>query len=225
MKRRKKPAAMELLFQMEFTKACHFPIDRKAQSAYDNQENSGEIDDGIGYITAEAVAPKKVDSRIAEGGNRMENAVPDSRRAVLRDENQEITQSPQSFKEKGYLQDAHGQPHKAGEGIQIVSALNQHPVREGNPAAEDTQDNGGKGYDSQTAELDQKQDNRLTEKRKSPADIYGGKPCDAYAGHSHKKRVNKVDFYALPQTHRKTEQDCPDQGSQKKAQHNNSGSG
>ena len=119
---------MKFFAEMECGKTCHLPVDRKPQAADDDQKDGGEIDNGIFHITAKAVAAQKVDSGITESRYRMEDTVPDSCCPVLGDKNQKVTQSPQTFQEKGDFQNTHGQPYQTGKSVQIVSALDQHPV-------------------------------------------------------------------------------------------------
>ncbi len=213
---------MKFFAEMECGKTCHLPVDRKPQAADDDQKDGGEIDNGIFHITAKAVAAQKVDSGITESRYRMEDTVPDSCCPVLGDKNQKVTQSPQTFQEKGDFQNTHGQPYQTGKSVQIVSALDQHPVGERDPPPEDTQNDGSEGDDPKAAELDQKQENHLAERGKGLSDVYGGKSCHTYAGGGHKKGVDKADFSSRPQAYGQGEKESADQRAQKKAQHNDS---
>ena len=158
----------------------HIPPDNEAQTAHNDERHGDEIEPHVRGIGDEAVRANKIDTRVAEGGHRVENGQPDAPRTVLRHKHRQAQQRPRALHRQCALEHLAQKPHQPGQGLQIEGTLQQHPVFQADAAADEHHEAGGEGDDAQAAQLYEHENDDVSQCAPVGEGVHAGQAGDAH---------------------------------------------
>ncbi len=140
----------------------------ESEAAEDDEQHNRDVDHRLRDIGAQGrigtTAAHEIETAVAESGDGMKKAVPDtSREAEIPDENGGHGGGAEKLQERGGFQDEAGQPDNSahlccGDGFPHGAALSETDAFAGKK-----KDCKGSGDNAHPADLNQHQENRLTE--------------------------------------------------------------
>jgi len=142
------------------------------QTSQDNQGNDGDVHGEVGLVTDQTLA-EKGEPGVAEGRDGMEQGIVDR----LKDREtaspgDEQRQPPQRLQKDGQFDDSLGESRQIIERELFRRLLEYQAILQGDLSQYD-RDERGQGHVSQAAELDQRQQNELTEEGQPGPDVEG----------------------------------------------------
>ena len=161
--------------------------DGKTEAADDNQCHDGEIHDWICCIAAKTPANicirKHIKACVAERGDRMKYAVPQSfSKAELRQETNKQDKRACTFDRSRATQDVAHKTHNAAIAVAAKRLRQNHAFPQTDLPAKRKEKQARDGHKSETADLDEQEDDNLTEHGPMGSGVNTDKACDAGRG-------------------------------------------
>ena len=175
---RKAPQASATDGQLQ--RAQDVPPYGKAQTAQNDERGGHGVDGWVRGVGAKTVFADNVHTRVAEGGNGIEHRDPDPAGTEFRHEYRHIQERAQAFHGEGSNDHVLEEAGQSRQGIQIEGVLQQNAIRQAHTAVERQQDSCHNGNDTQSARLNEDEDDDLPEQ--APGRGGGDRNEAGYAG-------------------------------------------
>ena len=157
--------------------------DNKAKASQYDQGHGDHKDKGIVLERNKAVISDYVYTCVTEGGYRRKERDPGSLHGTIgRYESDHIKDSARKFHCEGALDDLHKETDKTCQGVKVKGVHYEDALLEGEPLLEDKGYKGGNCDDAKSAQLDEDQDNDLSEKGPVGICVNNYQAGNAYAG-------------------------------------------